>query len=108
MKGKGTRGPHLAGCTAVLLLASAAIAAPPANASHPAVRQWMRSLTLREMVAQLIVAPCFGEAPNTRSKNFNEFDRLVRQVRIGGLIVINRVVNGQVRPAEPYAMAAFL
>jgi beta-N-acetylhexosaminidase len=80
----------------------------PAPVHHPAVRQWLRSLTLREKVAQLVIASCFGEAPNTRSKEYRELHKLVSQVRVGGLIVVNRIVNGQVRAAEPFAMAAFL
>ena len=32
----------------------------------------------------------------------------VRDLKVGGMIVVNRVVSGSVRNAEPYAMAAFL
>lgn len=64
-------------------------------------------MTLREQVAQLVMIPCYGEAPNARTRAYRDFVRLVRDVRVGGLIVVNRVQNGTVRSAEPYAMAAF-
>lgn len=72
------------------------------------VRQWMRSMTLRDKVAQLISMPCFGENPSTRSQDFKKFRHWVADLHIGGLIVVNRVVNGNVRNADPYAMAVFL
>jgi beta-N-acetylhexosaminidase len=68
----------------------------------------MRSLTLREKVAQLVIAPCYGENPNPASADYKKFTRWVRDVKVGGLIVLNRVVYGNVRNAEPVAMAAFL
>jgi len=68
----------------------------------------MRSLTLREKVAQLVIAPCYGENPNPTSADYRKFTRWVRDVKVGGLIVLNRVVYGNVRNAEPVAMAAFL
>ena len=40
--------------------------------------------------------------------DLQKFRRWVRDLHIGGLIVNNRVVQGQVRNAEPYAMATFL
>jgi beta-N-acetylhexosaminidase len=81
--------------------------APPANA-HPEVQRWMRSMSLRDQVAQLVIIPCFGEAHSSQSADFRRYVQLVQDVGVGGMIVINRVVTGQVRPAEPHAMAAFL
>ena len=52
--------------------------------------------------------PCYGEAVNTRAKIFRQYQKLVRDVHIGGLIVLGHAQNGTVRNAEPYAMAAFL
>jgi beta-N-acetylhexosaminidase len=72
------------------------------------VQQWMRSMSLRDKAAQLVFMPCFGENPSTRSKEYQRFRRWVRDLRIGGLIVVNRVVGGTVRHADPYAMALFL
>src|ERR1017187_3386086 len=71
-------------------------------------QQWMRGMSLRDKVAQLISMPCFGEDPNTRSQDYKKFRHWVRDLHIGGLIVVNRVVNGSVHNADPYAMAVFL
>jgi beta-N-acetylhexosaminidase len=79
---------------------AAALAAPPA-AKTPV-------LTLREKIAQLIIAPCYGENPNVQSPDYRKFVHWVRDLKVGGLIVLNRVVYGNVRNAEPFAMAAFL
>ncbi len=68
----------------------------------------MRSMTLRDKVAQLVVVSCNGEPPNSRSGEYRKILHWVRDVRAGGLIMMNRVENGSVRKGEPYAMAAFL
>jgi hypothetical protein len=73
----------------------------------PAVRRWLNSLTLSQKVAQLVVIPFYGEAPNTNSRQYQRFLRLVRDQRVGGLVLLNRTVRG-VQRAEPYALAAFL
>jgi beta-N-acetylhexosaminidase len=84
-------------------------APPPKTArANPVAQRWMRSLKLEEKVAQLVMMPCYGEAVNTRAKTFRQYQKLVRDVHIGGLIVLGHVQNGTVRNAEPYAMAAFL
>src|SRR5258708_4607701 len=84
----------------------------PAKATEPApeaiVERWMRSMTLPQKVAQLIVMPIFGESIHTRSRVFKQYQRLVRDVEVGGLIVLGHVRYGTVRNAEPYAMAALL
>ena len=81
--------------------------APPAGIPGDAAR-WMRSLTLRQQIAQLVIAPCYGDSPAMRSREYQNFANLVQNVQVGGLIVVNRVINGVVRNAEPYEMAAFL
>jgi beta-N-acetylhexosaminidase len=85
---------------------SAAKSAPPAV--KPAVRRWLSSLTLSQKVAQLVVIPFYGEAPNTRSRQYQRFLRLVREQRVGGLVLINRSRGRGIQKAEPYAVAAFL
>jgi len=72
------------------------------------VRRWLSSLTLKQKVAQLVVIPFYGEAPNTRSKQYRRFLRLVQEERIGGLILVNRTEGRGIKRAEPYALAAFL
>lgn len=65
-------------------------------------------MTLREKVAQLVMMPCYGEAINTRSAQYRNYTHLVRDLKIGGLIVLGHIQNGRVSNAEPYAMASFL
>src|SRR5579863_4789015 len=101
---------------AVLMLCTAAFAArppaktkrPPLTADQRAALAMMRSMSLRDRVAQLVIGVCYGEAPGKKSKLYETYRRWVRDLHIGGLIVNNRVQNGLVRNAEPHAMALFL
>src|SRR5260370_36528690 len=74
----------------------------------PVVQKWMRSMTLRDKVAQLVVMPCYGEAINTRSAQYRRYVHDVRDLQIGCFIVMGHVQGVVVHNAEPYAMAAFL
>src|ERR1700721_410425 len=79
----------------------------PIKAS-PAVRRWMRGMTLRDEVAQLVFIPFYGQAPNSRTRAYRNFMRLIHDTKVGGLILLN-ASNGRVTvKAEPYALAAFL
>jgi beta-N-acetylhexosaminidase len=80
----------------------------PRDSGTAVVSQWMKSMSLRDKAAQLISMACYGEAPSKRSDDYQKFRHWVRDLRIGGLIVNNRVTGGQVRNAEPHAMALFL
>ncbi len=88
-------------------------APPKATASHltkasPAVRRWLKTMTLRDEAAQLVFIAFHGESPNTRSRDYRKFVRLIRETKVGGL-VLNNISNGRVvQKAEPYAVAAFL
>lgn len=95
------------GRTVVVVLAAAAMALGAAPENRGA-QKWLRQLTLRERVAQLVMIPFYGEAPGTGTREWRNFQHLVREVRVGGLILLNRVQNGVVRNAEPHALAAFL
>ncbi|MDP8981384.1 MAG: hypothetical protein M3O35_12430 [Acidobacteriota bacterium] len=84
----------------------------PAKAAEPAaaviVERWMHSMTLPQKIAQLIVMPIFGESIHIRSRVFKQYQHMVRDLEVGGLIVLGHVRYGTVRNAEPYAMAALL
>jgi beta-N-acetylhexosaminidase len=80
---------------------------PPLKASAT-VRRWMRNMTLRDEVAQLVFIPFQGEAPNSRSRAYRTFMRLIGETRVGGLILVNATNGHVVQKAEPYALAAFL
>lgn len=83
-------------------------AKPATPRVNPAIQKWMRSLNLRDKVAQLVVMPCYGEAINTRSAVYRRYVHEVRDLKIGGLIVMGHVQGGAVHNAEPFAMTAFL
>lgn len=95
----------------IALVALSALAQPPQKPRQPVPQiayQWLNSLTLRDRVAQLISMAVYGENPATRSRDYQKFRHWVADLHIGGLIVNNRVIGGQVRNAEPYASATFL
>jgi beta-N-acetylhexosaminidase len=80
----------------------------PAIKASGQVRRWMRNMTLRDEVAQLVLIAFHGESPNSGSREYLKFLRLIRDVKVGGLILTN-VSNGHtIQKAEPYALAAFL
>lgn len=92
--------------------AAKSLKAKPGATAPSHEKQWvqrsLKPMTLHDLVAQLIVITSYGEAPSSRSAAYRDFVHQVRDVRVGGIIVVNRVVNGTVRNAEPYAMASFL
>ena len=57
----------------------------------------MKTLTLREKVAQLIFIPFHGAAPNSRSREYRQFMKLVRETRVGGMVLVNWN-NGRAHP----------
>ena len=65
-------------------------------------------MTLRDEVAQLVFIPFHGEAPNSRSREGRKFLRMIRELKVGGLILVNWSDGRATRKAEPYALAAFL
>jgi beta-N-acetylhexosaminidase len=100
-----------------LILSVAAIAAakpavkpkkPPLTAEQRAAQAIMKPMSLRDRVAQLIVGTCYGDAPASKSSEYQKYRHWVRDLHIGGFIVANRVDHGAVRNAEPHAMALFL
>src|SRR4029079_1425056 len=59
---------------------------PAKSVESPAIRRWQTGLTLSQKVAQLVVIPFYGEAPNTRSRKYQRFIRLVRDYRVRGTV----------------------
>jgi beta-N-acetylhexosaminidase len=88
--------------------AQATVLSKPPPTEKQWAQRWMKPMSLHDLVAQLIIITSYGEAPSSRSAYYREFVHQVRDVKVGGIIVVNRVVNGSVRNAEPYAMASFL
>lgn len=73
-----------------------------------AVRSWMRGMSLHDRIAQLIVVPCDGEPRSSRSGEYRKYMHWVRDLRVGGLIMMNSFENGSMRKDHPYGMAVFL
>ena len=98
---------------AVMALSAARTLPPSRRLPFPfkttaAVRRWMRPMTLREEVAQLVFIPFNGFAPNSGSTEYHKFVRLIQNTQVGGLILVN-LANGRVtQKAEPYALASFV
>lgn len=80
----------------------------PMTPEQRAARSIMKSMSLRDRVAQLIVGTCFGDAPAKKSPEYQKYKHWVHDLHIGGFIVANRIDHGAVRNAEPHAMALFL
>lgn len=83
-------------------------AVKPAAAGAGQAQIWLRSMTPAQRAAQLLMIHFYGDAPNTKTRAYRKFVSEVRDLRVGGLIVLNRVKNGIVQKADPYQMAAFL
>src|SRR5579863_3803390 len=82
--------------------------APKLTAEQRAAQSILRSLSLRDRIAQLVIGAYYGDAPSSRSKEFIQFRHWVKDLHIGGFIMVNRVQYGLVRNAEPHTMALFL
>ena len=76
---------------------------------HAVAARWLKTLTLREKVAQLIVIPFSGHPMNTRTRDYRKFVHLVAQEHVGGLILINVSSTGRVSSrADPLEVASFV
>ena len=95
------------------MLASAAKPAPkprlaPLTPEQRAAQSILKSLSLRDRVAQLVIGVVYADPVSSTSTEFEKWRHWVHDLHIGGLIVNNTVQNGQARNAEPYAMAVLL
>ncbi|MGB9610074.1 MAG: glycoside hydrolase family 3 protein, partial [Bryobacteraceae bacterium] len=91
-----------------LALAGSAAQTRTTRPGGDVARRWLASLTPAERAAQLVMVPFYGDAPNPKSPEYQALAALVKDLRVGGLIVLNRVREGVVERADPYQMAAFL
>jgi beta-N-acetylhexosaminidase len=87
---------------------AAAPSAPMSMADSAVAARWLRTLTLRERVAQLFVIGFTGHPMHTQSRDYRKFVHLVAEEHVGGLILVN-VTNGRlVTKANPLEAAAFI
>jgi beta-N-acetylhexosaminidase len=91
-----------------LLLDAAKPVRPVTPKVSPLAQRWLKSLSLHDEIAQLIVVSCYGEAINVRSRQYRQYLKLIHDEHVGGIIVVGHVIYGSVRNADPYAMAALV
>ena len=81
---------------------------PKPTAEQRAAQAILKTLTLHDRVAQLVIVVAYGDAPGSQTKEAQKFRHWVRDLHIGGFIINNRVQYGLVRTASPHTMALFL
>ena len=81
---------------------------PPLTAEQRAVQAQLKSMSLRDKVAQLVIVTANGDVYSTSSPDYQKFRRWVAELHVGGIIINNASQYGLVRNAEPHAMAVFL
>ncbi len=84
--------------------------APRQNNARPLTRgsPLLRSLSLRDRIAQLIVVRGYGDYPPPDNREYQQFIHWIRDIHVGGFIVAGRIKDGNVIPAQPFEMAAFI
>jgi len=87
---------------------SAAAKPAPRSNDESTARTLLNAMTFRDRVAQLIIGTANGDVYSKDSEDYKRYRHWVRDLHIGGLIVINDVEFGSARNANPYAMAVFL
>lgn len=105
----------LAGLFSAVLLATAAATVTKkhprtlaAQSTTPAGIALARRLPLEQRIGQMIVVRGYGDYLNSNTAEYNTLTRWIRDLHVGGVIIADRVVNGQVLNAQPYEMVAFL
>ncbi|MBV9938638.1 MAG: hypothetical protein JO150_09055, partial [Acidobacteriaceae bacterium] len=68
----------------------------------------LRSLSLHDRIAQMIVVRGYGDFPPSSDAEYRRFQRWIREDRVGGFIVAGHIRNGNVISAQPFEMAAFI
>ncbi|HEV8415498.1 MAG TPA: glycoside hydrolase family 3 protein [Bryobacteraceae bacterium] len=100
-----------------LALAVAAVAAtpkppkpkaPPLTAEQRAIQSQMKSMSLRDKVAQLVIVTANGDVYSHTSPEFERYRHWIADLHVGGIIINNASQYGLVRNAEPHALAVFL
>lgn len=88
--------------------AAVAKAALPATPER-AVEAILATMPLRDRVAQLVMATCYGEGVGSKAAAFLKYRHWVQDLHVGGFIVANTTGRtGAIRSAEPHAMAILL
>ena len=91
-----------------LIAAWIAPAAPSDRGTQRSINRWMKSLSLHDKVAQLVMIPFSGHSISTSTREYRRFVHLIRDVRVGGLILVNVAQGRMVQRAEPHELASFI
>ncbi len=78
--------------------------AAKSSAPTPAL---VRSLSLHDRIAQLIIVRGYGDYPPSDNEEYRRFLRWICQDHVGGFIVAGHIRDGSVIPAQPFELAAF-
>jgi beta-N-acetylhexosaminidase len=95
----------------LLLVLAVALLAPAATTDRTtpkSVNRWLKSLSLRDKAAQLVMIPFSGHAMSTRTREYRKFVHLIRDVHVGGLILVNVAQGRLVQRPEPHELASFV
>jgi beta-N-acetylhexosaminidase len=68
----------------------------------------LRSLSLHDRIAQLFVVRGYGDYPPSDDTEYERFIRWIRQDHVGGFIIAGHIRDGNVIPAQPFELAAFV
>ena len=93
---------------ASLLVLSVLSLAAGAEHRAPATRSQLQGLSLRDRIAQLIMVRGYGDYPPSSESEYRRFIHWIPQDHVGGFIVAGQIRNGNVIPAQPFEMAAFI
>jgi beta-N-acetylhexosaminidase len=108
--------PLLAACFVAMLTAAAGIPRAVPTKQKATMRPHAasdglalaRRLTLDDRIAQMIIVRGYGDYLRSDSREYKTLTHYIRDLHIGGMIVANRIRDGEVINAQPYEMAAFL
>src|SRR5581483_3845384 len=73
-----------------------------------AVPASVHNLSLHDRIAQMIIVRGYGDYPPSTNAEYQRFVHWIRDLHVGGFIVAGRIRGGNVIPAQPFEMAAFL
>jgi len=82
--------------------------APLSLIAAPGTTPLLRSLSLRDRIAQLIVVRGYGDYPPSDNAGYKRFTHWIKDTHVGGFIVAGHIQNGDVILAQPFEMAAFI
>lgn len=68
----------------------------------------LRSLSLHDKIAQLIIVRGYGDYPPSDNAEYRKFVHWITDVHVGGFIIAGRIQNGDVIAAQPFEMAVFV